>query len=105
MQDAFGVAAGEAFGMNDLAAFAFDNHVAKKKMLADTDAADAFAHDNRLVVADQFAFVVGHFVVVNNQFVGKNGVSVAGDPARLKFVSHSIFKICKIENVFIQTSG
>ena len=89
LQDFLGVAAGEAFRMDGLAALALDDHIAEQQMLADADAADALAHDNRLVIPDEFAFVISDFVVLNNQFVRENRVPVAGYPASLKFVFHN----------------
>ena len=74
--------------MDGLAAFALYDHIAEKEMLADTDTANPFSHDNGFIVADEFAFVIGHFVIINRQFVWENGVPIAGDPACLKFVFH-----------------
>lgn len=69
LHNTLGVAAREAFRMNGLAAFALYDHIAEKQMLADAHTAYPFTHDNRFVIADEFAFVIGYFVIINRQFV------------------------------------
>ena len=92
--------------MNSLAAFAFNDDVAEKQMHGDVDRTDALTHDNRLIIPDDFAFVIGHFVIINGQFVRENGIPIAGNPACYKCMSHSgicilgakilkIYDICK----------
>ena len=75
--------------MDGLAAFAFNDDVAEKQMHGDVDRTDALTHDNRLIIADDFAFVIGHFVIIDGQFVRKKCIPFAGNPACNKCMSHS----------------
>ena len=75
--------------MNCLAAFAFNDNVTKEQVHGDVDRTDALTHNNRLIIADDFAFVIGHFVVIDGQFVRENGIPIAGNPACNKCMSHS----------------
>ena len=83
-----GIGTREAFGMDSLATFALDNDVAEEQMLADADTSYALAHNDGFIVADEFAFVVRHFIVLDDQFVRKNGISIAGYSTCLECVSH-----------------
>ena len=87
-QDLLGIGAREAFGMNGLTAFAFDDNIAEQQMLADADTSYALAHNDGFIVSDEFAFVVRHFIIFDDQFVRKNGISVAGYSTCLECVSH-----------------
>ena len=87
-QDLFGIATGKAFCVDGLTSFALDDDIAEQQMLADADASNALAHYDGLVVADEFAFVIRYFIVIDGQFVRENSVSIAGNAAGLKCICH-----------------
>ena len=87
-QDLLGIGAREAFGMDSLAAFALDDNITEEQMLADADTTDTLAHNDGFIVSDEFAFVVRHFIVLDDQFIRKNGISIAGYSTCLECVSH-----------------
>ena len=72
-----GIGAREALRMDSLAALALNDYIAEEQMHRDVHRTDTLAHDNRLIVADDFAFVLGYFVIIDDYFIRENGIPIA----------------------------